>query len=84
MTSTLRVEISRSFESGIKNCRKVFTYDITTFRRNIHRKSTITYHIITGIINSKAMTLDLDLESGKKNWQEPSLKSTHENKHFGI
>ena len=84
MTLTFRVGRSRSFENCIKSCRKVSTFDTTRFGTSFHRKTTKTSDIISDPIYSKAVTFDLDLESEKKKWQEPFLKSTHDNKHFGI
>ena len=84
MTLTFRVGRSRSFENCIKSCGEVSTFDITRFWTSLHRKTTKNSDIISGPIYSKAVTFDLDLESQKKKWQEPFLKSTREYKHFGI
>ena len=77
MTLTFQVGRSRSFESHIKSCREVSTVGITRFGTSFYRKTTKNSDIISGPIYSKAVTFDLDLESQKKNWQEPLLKSTH-------
>ena len=84
MTLTFQVGRSRSFESRIKSCREVSTVGITKFGNSFYRKTTKISDIISGPIYSKAVTFDLDLESQKKKWQEPFLKSTCEYKHFGI
>ena len=84
MTLTFRVGRSRSFENCINSCGEVSTFDITRFGTSFHRNTTKNSDIISDPIYSKAVTFDLDLESEKKKWQEPFLKSTHYNKHFGI
>ena len=81
---TIRVGRSRSFKNCIKNCGEASSFDITRFGTSFHRKTTKNSGIISDPIYSKAMTFDLDLESEKKKRQEPFLKSTHDNKHFGI
>ena len=63
---------------------EVSTVDITWFGTSFHRKTTKNSDIISGPIYSKAVTFDLDLESQKKKWQEPFLKSSNETKHDGI
>ena len=83
MTLTFRIGRSRSFENCIKSCDAASTFDISRFGTSFHRKTTKNSDIISGPIYSKAVTFDLDLESEKKKWQEPFLKSTHD-KHFGI
>ena len=70
------------FKKFQKSCGEVSTFDITRFGTSFHRKTTKNSDIISDPIYSKAVTFDLDLESEKKKWQEPFLKSTH-NKHFG-
>ena len=58
--------ISRSFESGIQNFRKVSTYDIMWFGTNIHKISTLNHISINiGPIISKAVTFDLESEKEK-------------------
>ena len=51
--------ISMSFESGIANCGKVFTFDIATFGQNVHRILIMNYDINIGPIDSKAVTSEL-------------------------
>ena len=51
---------------------------------SVHRITTKNHYKIIGLIYSKAMIFDLDVENKNENWQEPFLKSTHENKHDGI
>ena len=57
---------------------------MTRFGTSFHRKTTKNSDIISGPIHSEAVTFDLDLESQKKKWQEPFLKSTREYIHFCI
>ena len=84
MTLTFQVGRSRSFENCFKSCGEASTFDIIGFGTSFHRKTTKTSDIISDPIHSKAVTFDLDLESEKKKWQEPFLKSTHDFKQFGI
>ena len=74
------------FEGHLKVVFKIAVRYLLTilFRPIFHRISTKYRDIITGPINSKVVTFDLDLQSEKQIWQEPLLKPMHENKHFGI
>ena len=51
-----------SFESGISNCGKVFTFDIATFGPNVPRILIMNYDINIGPINSKAVTFELEIK----------------------
>ena len=84
MTLTFRVGRSRSLENCSKSCDEASTFDLTRVGTSFHRNTTKIGDIIRDPIYSKAVTFDLDLESEKKKWQEPFLKSTHDDKHFGI
>ena len=44
----------------------------------------MTKSLVPYILKPWPLTSDLDLESQKKNWQEPFMKLTHGNKYFGI
>ena len=68
----------------MKNCGKISTFDITRFWTSFHRIKINNHDIIIDPIYSKALTFDLDLDSQKKNSQEPFMKPTHETKHDGI
>ena len=74
MTMTFRVGRSRSFEFF----HKVSSFDMNRFGPYVYRKTTKNHDIMICPMYSKAMTFDLDLESQKKTWQEPFLKSTRE------
>ena len=86
ITLTFRMVVSMSFESFIINCCRLSTFEIIMFGHSVHRITTKNHDIMVGPIYSKAVTVtfDLDLDSQKKNWQEPFLEPTHETKHDGI
>ena len=80
MTLTFRIGRSRSFERFITNCPNVSYFDITRFGPSVHRITTkiMTLLSVLYVLKPRTLTFDIDLESQKKNWDEPFLKFTRE------